>query len=1024
MKKRLWMICVICLLSVTFSQASPADQVLVSSGVKGGLIVHVGCGNGSFTAQLGRERFLVHGLDRNPDNVARARKAVDQAGVADRVWIDHLPGNRLPYADDLVNLLILEAPGVIPTSEVMRVLVPGGTAMLRNGATWKNVLKSRPKEIDEWTHHLHDASCNAVAEDSIVGPPRRMKWAEKPLWSNHHNTVANVDAMVSANGRLFYICEESLPSIDPRVMPDRWNLVGRDAFNGILLWRIPIADWGWKAWSTRPMGRNNQPTHIGRRLVAVENRVYVTLGYNAPVTELDAATGKALRVFKGTENTDAILCHDGCLILSINKGPQGPDPKKRKAPTPAVRKAVAVIDIKTGRTLWRKGDYEGLRSKTGSMDRINHLTMAAGGDQVFFLANQKELVSLDIKTGNQKWRVERPAVKEHRMRYNVRVTDRCTLVYHDGIVFFSQPDPIGRYSAKKAQSHIYAFATDTGAKLWERTIAGWGWSEPPDVFIINSQLWVHDLKTFSLLALDPRTGKEQRRFSTQKALKRGHHHRCYRNRATENYILTSHRGIEFFDLKTGENALNPFVRGACQFGYIPCNGMVYSTPHPCVCFIESQLNGILALAPERHGSKPSIHDSGKKDRLVRGPAYGRLKPGAGKPDDGNWPTYRHDPARSGSTGTEVPGELKPIWTAHVQGKPTACVIGGGKVLVASTSTHRVHAFDEKTGAPVWTTTLGGPMDSPPTIHEGAALCGGLDGWVYCLRLSDGELAWRFRAAPEERRIVTYGRLESAWPVHGSILVQNGKAYCVAGRSSCLDGGIYAYVLDPKTGDTKKEECIATAGESKKACLADVLVGSGASIYMRRRALFGPRVKGAAFVQSQTGLLGEAWFYRAPWYFGGARAQYLIHDSETLYGVVACGASYDKDIFKPGGKGYEVYAAQVDLAKKTPRLRGVYGTGKKTPRLWSVNVPVRIVAMVNSPRLLFAAGSPDVVDAGDPWAALQGRKGGCMFVMSKGDGRIQSKYGLKAPPVLDGMAAAHGKLFMSLRNGQLICMGKE
>lgn len=67
------------------------------------------------------------------------------------------------------------------------------------------------------------------------------------------------------------------------------------------------------------------------------------------------------------------------------------------------------------------------------------------------------------------------------------------------------------------------------------------------------------------------------------------------------------------------------------------------------------------------------------------------------------------------------------------------------------------------------------------------LFGCVDGCVYCLRLADGELAWRFRAAAEEVKTVALDQVESVWPVHGNVLTQDGIAYFAAGRSSWLDG---------------------------------------------------------------------------------------------------------------------------------------------------------------------------------------------------------------------------------------------
>jgi hypothetical protein len=47
--------------------------------------------------------------------------------------------------------------------------------------------------------------------------------------------------MVTANGRIIYMedCAPISLSGDNN-LPDNWHLTARDAFNGILLWKIPV----------------------------------------------------------------------------------------------------------------------------------------------------------------------------------------------------------------------------------------------------------------------------------------------------------------------------------------------------------------------------------------------------------------------------------------------------------------------------------------------------------------------------------------------------------------------------------------------------------------------------------------------------------------------------------------------------------------------------------------------------------------------------------------------------------------
>ena len=155
---------------------------------------------------------------------------------------------------------------------------------------WTTTRKPRPAGIDDWTHWLHGADGNAVARARVVGPPRHLQWVAAPRWQRHHNTVPTTTGIGSSRGRLFYISDEAPPGFDPET-PDDWFLVARDAFNGVLLWKRPFAEWGWKQWNTEWEGRFNAPPHIPKRLVAAGDRLFVTLNFNAPLSELDGATG-------------------------------------------------------------------------------------------------------------------------------------------------------------------------------------------------------------------------------------------------------------------------------------------------------------------------------------------------------------------------------------------------------------------------------------------------------------------------------------------------------------------------------------------------------------------------------------------------------------------------------------------------------------------------------------------------------------------------------------------------------------
>jgi len=964
-----------------------AGEILTKTGVKGGLVVHLGCGNGQLTAALrANDSYLVHGLDRDPSNVAATRKVLREKGLYGKAAAARLTSDRMPYVENSVNLVVAGDLGKIPMDEVLRVLAPNGVAYV-NG---KKTVKPRPEEIDEWTHYLHDPGNNAVAHDSVIGPPRHLQWHGGPKWSRHHDHLSSISALVSASDRVFYIMDEGSRSFV--ALPSVWKLIARDAFNGTILWKRDIGKWNEALWPLK-----SGPANLPRRLVAEGNAVYAPLGFDVPISALDAATGETLRTYEKTEGTEEIILIDGMLLAVVNEVLLSADVEKVTVPDDAKFFADSrVTKYPFSRKLWsRVQSSEWLESKrailafradTGEFlwkkaSRVVPLTLAADAERVYFHDGGK-VVALNREDGKDAWGSENVPIRRIESWFAPTL-----VVYKDTVLFAGGEDVPHSSQGWRGGDGIDTLTgldAKTGKKRWTGEHPFCGYQSPEDLMVINDLVWAANIAKNSgdgvFKGLNPLTGKLEKKL-TPDVKAYWFHHRCHRARATDRYFLASRVGIEFIDMKTGKWTINHWVRGGCLYGIMPANGLIYTPPHPCSCYGQAKLSGFNALAaesPTRKISEPTPKD----ERLEKGPAYGEIenrKSAIGNHDD--WPTYRHNPARSGHTPTQLPTALKQALSIKVVSgnRMTLPVVSGGALVVAVIDEHAVRAFDLGSGEMKWEYVAGGRVDSSPTLHDGRVLFGSADGYVYCLSLTDGKLCWRFQAAPVDRRLVCRDQVESVWPVHGSILVEKDVAYFVAGRSYFLDGGVRLYGLDPKTGNVVTENVLDShdpasgedfqnriKGLSMPVALPDIMSSNGEKLFMRSQVfdLRGKREeKGVDHLFAPFSWLDQTGFHRTYWIYGnsyngtiggygsgkkGIGARILVHDKNRVYGFgrkpqfYRWASAYDYQLFAVDLKG----SAPAAASKKTaPRKKGKGTRGDGGWKAaWAVDLPFLVRAI--------------------------------------------------------------------------------
>ena len=273
-------------------------------------------------------------------------------------------------------------------------------------------------------------------------------------------------------------------------------------------------------------------------------------------------------------------------------------------------------------------------------------------------------------------------------------------------------------------------------------------------------------------------------------------------------------------------------------------------------------------------------------------------------------------------------------------------------------------------------------------------------------------------------------------IHGSTLVLDDTVYVAAGYSSNLDGGIRLYAIDAWTGQQRASGCLASGhwgDDGQWGFLADILVSDGTTIGMRG-ACFDKQLENTrrrGLLVASTGLLEDTWFHRMGWQARGGKGQLVIFEEDVAYSVVSPYTG-----LKKRRKGqYKEFNQVGHLHQKFTRYAEeffpvgttVMATSRRSDAGWSKDVPFQPRAMVLAGDKLYLAGWTDAVvielktgrpkdpSNPDPHDAY-------LQVRSADQGELLSKVPLEAEPVFDGMAAADDRLFLSLKNGKLVCLG--
>ena len=950
--------------------------------------MQLGCGDGTLTAELAADgRFIVHALDPDAKAVAAAQRLLHSRGLYGIGWAERHASARLPYTENLVNLIVVTGSGPqVPDEEIRRVLAPRGVACFRRSGAWERVEKPRPAEMGEWPMPRHGPDGNAASGDRLVGPPRRVRWINGPWHESSH--------MVTAGGRFYH-----------------GGLIVRDAFNGLRLWERPISPAPLRLGytSSGPAG-SVVPVLAGDRVFAFTDK---------QVVALDPAAGRTLQAYPEAGRPVEFLCDRGILVAMARTG-------------------LRAVDAASGKLLWRSEGKE--------IDAL-----ISGGDAVFFLEGDvkrgetRSLNCLDRATGRARWRKTDfpwlPRVRRLSHSNGVLICEISTFkddkrgnaiealsaadgaflwerVYEPGVTHYTQARAI------QVDGLVWVLLKGKWQGLDPRDgtpkrtcAAGGGHCFPPvgtPRFLFTGEMNFTDLATGKVDANRITKGNCSREMGTMLA---------------NGLVYTGPKHCSCWPMLRGYSAMAPAGGAAERLPAVPPPPVVERGP----AFSEIRN----AQSPTRNATDwPSY----------RSDIWRSASTPSAVPTDldvlwtarlGGWP--------------KGPLTEDWTFNLHSRGPITPPVVAGGLVVVARPEAHQVVAFDAQTGERRWDFTANGRVDTPPTLHAGLCLFGTRSGWVYCLRAVDGRLAWRLRAAPAEERIVAFGQLESPWPVPGTVLVVDGVACFAAGRQSLADGGIFIYAVEPATGRTlwaKRLNSLPMTGFYNGLGLEfdpfDLLVAEaakppapaaqpGPDLITMSRWRFAPKTGKmtvaaksgfARFRTSGHGVMAP----RGVWSYG-PRMDYCwrpnsVHAAPrplmAFRGSTLVGSSDDKrQLFRTDfspetlGTFNDAWYSHGQVARKKDDTRD-HNRAERLSRIaaWTVDVVADpkskdgVAALVLAGDTVFAAGQ-------------EGR----LVAFALADGRRIAERGLPAP-VWDGLAAANGRLYVATRDGSLICLGKK
>ncbi|MDP6637483.1 MAG: PQQ-binding-like beta-propeller repeat protein [Phycisphaerae bacterium] len=783
-------ICLVLLSAGEVLAGSSSLKILKSYGRESGVFVVIGCGDQRaprMAVDLGRNGdSLVHALAGDAKELAAFNKAIAAGGVKGYVSAEQLPLSKLPYRDYMINVIVVmdqakaESAG-LTIDEVRRCIAPYGRLVTCEGGVVENIEEiPLPDTMDVWTHRYYSAAGIPASSDKVFGTPYGFKWSAG-LPMNLTKRYASTRALLVNDGRCFTLSTSVYENL-----AEGWRLSGkgsytqymtcRDAFNGRMLWRKKLAGIFYGGLYIE----NVAP------LVSVGQHVYVPDG-GGKMLVVSSRTGETLRQLPTTYSPGVISAADGVVVVATWKGGKVIWGRwvRGRMDWGVGEGTMEAYDDKTGRLLWsNKLLGTSMVIADGKVYIVNRSEMdeheKSGGKSKGSKHPPQSVVALDLKKGAILWKTSDQEIKRPNQALSLEAAGFGAVAV----------------ASSRQRNNVTLLSAETGKLL-----------------------------------------------SGAKASEAGKHFFRYRGHICAPAMKVSGKVIN-----RGKNMSFGGARAACLTGTIPAYGAGYIAQNWCNNCSPGQIPGMIAVASI--GKVPSAAEMEAEVDPVSQSAYDETKDGAAS--ESQWSSFRADAERSNGSDCEIAsrmavrwsknvtadavsrlrnraaaakvGTVKRDWRSYLNSRLTAPVVSGSLAIVGDIDHNEVIAVNLKVGRVMWRYMTGGRMDTAPTLHKGICLVGDHTGYVHAVKIKSGELIYRLRIAPQEKRMVSYGKVESVWPVIGGVMVTGGKAYASSGRTQGSDGGLLVRAFVPETGKQIWARTIIGKGRSMRR--NDTLIRQG------------------------------------------------------------------------------------------------------------------------------------------------------------------------------------------------------